>query len=260
MNYTKMFDRNIGVLSRDDQEKIRNIKVAIIGCGGMGGISAQIVARTGFGGVLVADPDKFEVVNINNQFTAFKSTMGKNKAAILGNFLRDTNPGMGVEVFEEGLTESNVERIVNSADIIFDCVDFNELYYSYILNKVARGGKKYVLAPQAIGYGCSVLVFDPNGMSLNEYLGLHEGMSKDEVNSIVVPPEKWSPIALTYIEDEVIQKVVMKTIPIPNIALAQTLAASIMVAEAIFIVLGKRKPITVPSIIAEDLLEKKLHM
>ncbi len=260
MNYSEMFDRNIGVLTQDEQIKIRNKKVAIIGCGGMGGISAQIIARTGIGGVAVADPDKFEVVNINNQYTAFKSTIGKNKATVLGDFLRDINPEMDVVTFEEGLNESNVKEIIDSSDIIFDCVDFNELYYSYILNEAARKSKKYVLAPQAIGYGCSVLVFDPNGMTLNDYLGLRDGMSREEVNSVIIPPEKWAPIELPYIENEIIEKVVTKKIPIPNIALAQTLAASMMSAEAIFILLGKRKPVVVPEIIAIDLLEKKLQM
>ena len=257
MKYNEMFDRNIGVFAKEEQQKLKTLKVAIIGCGGMGGVTAQIVVRTGIENITVADPDIFNVVNINNQFNAFLSTMGKNKAAVVASTIKDINPSSKVEVYEEGLTQENVGNLVEKVDIIFDCVDYNELYYSYILNKEARSKSKFTLAPQAIGYGCSVLIFDPSGVSFNEYLGLEDGMTKEQVDAVRIAQTKYAPITTSYIDPYLAQKVIGKEIPIPNIALAQTLAASIMVSEAIFILLKKRKPICVPEIIAIDLLDKK---
>jgi len=257
MNYYEMFDRNIGVFTQEEQSKLKGKKIGIMGCGGMGGISAQIIARTGIENMILADPEKFEVVNINNQFTAFKTTIGENKAKVTAKMVSAINPKINLEIYDEGLTDKNVENIVKSVNIIFDCIDYNALYYSYILNKSAKKEGKYVLAPQAIGYGASVLVFDPNSLSFNEYMGLNDNMSKEQIDNFIVAPDKYAPIIPSYIDKDIMQKVVNKSIPIPNIALAQTLATSIMVSEAIIILLNKRKPITVPNVIAIDLLENK---
>ena len=253
-----MFDRNIHVFSKEEQEKLKNSSVGIVGCGGMGGVSAQIVARSGVQKITVADPDIYNEVNINNQFNAFKSTLGKNKAEVVGKMLNDINPSIEVSVYKEGLMESNVKEIVKKSDIILDCVDYNELFCSYILSNEARKNNKYVLAPQAIGYGGSVLVFDPKGMSFIEYLDLKENMTRNDFKEIFVSPEKYAPIVPKYMSGEIVQKVVKREIPIPNIGLAQTLLSSMMVSEMIFILLNKRKPTTIPNIIALDLLEKKL--
>ncbi len=255
MNYWTMFDRNIGVISKDEQGVIKTKRIAILGSGGMGGISAHIAARTGFENFIIADPDKYEEVNINNQFCAFFSTMDKKKAEIVSNSIKDINPESKVDYYIDGVNDKNVEEIVMESDIIYDCIDYNELYYSYITNKFARKYKKYVLAPQAVGYGASVLIFDPEKTSFNEYLGLNEDMTKEEVDALNIPPEKYAPIIPSYLDGEIVNKVVNKSIPIPNIALAQTLAASIMVAESIFILLNKRKPIVVPKSIGIDLLD-----
>jgi len=46
--YELLFERNLGVFSERDQERIREAKIMIIGVGGMGGSLAIILARTGF--------------------------------------------------------------------------------------------------------------------------------------------------------------------------------------------------------------------
>ncbi|MDD5039981.1 MAG: ThiF family adenylyltransferase [Patescibacteria group bacterium] len=257
MEYDVMFARNIGIFSEKEQKTIRNLTIGVIGCGGMGSITAQIAARTGVESIILADPENYEAVNINNQFSAFEKTIGENKAQITARIVKGINSNIKVTPHKEGLNEKNVTEIVKQSDIIFDCIDYNELFFSYILTNEAKHQKKFVLAPQAIGYGASILIFDPNGISFNEYLGMHEGMSREEVGQIIIPPEKYAPILPDYINEEIISKTIQKRIPIPNIALAQTLAASIMVAEALFILLGKRKPVVVPNIIAIDLLLKK---
>lgn len=253
-----MFDRNIGVITQEQQSLIKSKTFAIIGCGGMGSAASMIVARTGIEGFILADPDKYEDVNINNQFHAYAHTMGRNKAEVTTEVVKTINPNVSVKTYPEGLTEENVENIVKDADIIFDCIDYNELFFSYLLAKHARNQGKYVLAPQAIGYGGSVVVFDPKGMSFNEHLGLDEGLKKEDFDSIIASPEKYASIIPKYIDKEIVKKTINREIPIPNIALAQTLAASIMVAEALFILLKLRKPTVAPKVIALDLLENKL--
>ena len=258
MQYLEMYDRNIGVFSVSEQNTIKALKVSIIGCGGMGGVAAQILARTGVENICIADPDKYEVVNINNQFNAYSNTIGKNKALVVKDCIEKINPDSNVRAYSEGLTENNVIEIVNRADIVFDCVDFNEIYYSYLVVNEARKQNKYVLAPQAIGYGGSVIVFDPHGMSINDYYGFSEGMNKAQVDKVNITPDKFTHVLPDYVDGEIVLKVMNKEIPIPNIALAQTLAASVMVSEALMIVLKKREPIVAPKVVSFDLLMKRI--
>lgn len=53
--YREMVNRNIGVISVEEQEKLRKSCVAVAGCGGMGGLSAEQLVRLGVGRVKIAD-------------------------------------------------------------------------------------------------------------------------------------------------------------------------------------------------------------
>ena len=57
--YTKAFERNIGWLTSQEQEKLRTSRVGIAGLGGAGGFQAQALARLGVGKFKIADPDVF---------------------------------------------------------------------------------------------------------------------------------------------------------------------------------------------------------
>lgn len=61
------FERNLGFLTLEEQERINNSVVAIAGAGGDGGLLALQFARLGVGEIRLADPDPFEAENINRQ-------------------------------------------------------------------------------------------------------------------------------------------------------------------------------------------------
>ena len=78
--YRQMIDRNIGVISAEEQERLRTSCFAVAGCGGMGGLSAEQFVRLGVGHVKIADFDTFAVHNLSRQCCSATSTNGKNKA------------------------------------------------------------------------------------------------------------------------------------------------------------------------------------
>jgi molybdopterin/thiamine biosynthesis adenylyltransferase len=253
MNYNEAFQRNIGVFTPEEQNKIKNLKVAIAGCGGMGGQAALQFVRIGVENFSVADFDVYNVVNINNQFNCNSETIGRNKASVVKEDLLKINPNAKVVAFEKGVKEENVEDFLKKADIVVDAIDYYNQKDSAVLHREAKKRGLYVFAPQAIGVGASLLVFDPEGVGIDEHLG------QESIDSSIIPAEKFSAYIPTYADPSVVESVVKNSGEyLPNIASAQTLGVSMLVGEALHFVLKGVKPVCVPNFFHIDLWDKKL--
>src|SRR5688572_3034414 len=77
--YEDAFKRNRGLITEEEQQKLRNSRVAIAGMGGVGGVHLITLARLGIGKFTIADPDVFDVPNFNRQYGATISNLGRNK-------------------------------------------------------------------------------------------------------------------------------------------------------------------------------------
>jgi tRNA A37 threonylcarbamoyladenosine dehydratase len=67
--YFDIFQRNIGIVTTDEQLKLQNSTVLIAGIGGVGGPSALTLARLGIGRLIVADFDTYSVSNLNESIS-----------------------------------------------------------------------------------------------------------------------------------------------------------------------------------------------
>ena len=56
----EIYARNYGVVTHEEQQKLTNAKVTVIGAGGVGGITLISLARMGFGNIQVVDMDEFD--------------------------------------------------------------------------------------------------------------------------------------------------------------------------------------------------------
>ena len=72
--------RRIGI---NGQKKIMKSSICIIGCGGLGTTTAQYLAMTGVGKMILIDFDNIELSNLNRQISFLETDIGKNKAEIL---------------------------------------------------------------------------------------------------------------------------------------------------------------------------------
>src|SRR5688572_27053803 len=91
-SYEEAFCRNLGLISREEQQKLRNSRVAIAGMGGVGGVHLLTLARLGIEKFTIADPDEFELANFNRQAGANIETLGQSKAGIMAAQARLINP------------------------------------------------------------------------------------------------------------------------------------------------------------------------
>ena len=66
-SYHAAFARNLGWVTRAEQDSLRGKRVAIAGMGGVGGVHLLTLARLGIGAFHIADFDTFDIANFNRQ-------------------------------------------------------------------------------------------------------------------------------------------------------------------------------------------------
>ena len=63
-DYWEMLKRQMPLISREEQEKFRDSRITVIGCGGLGGLTIEMLARLGVGELVVVDED--DKINFRN--------------------------------------------------------------------------------------------------------------------------------------------------------------------------------------------------
>ena len=171
-NYQQAFIRNLGWLTSEEQEKIKDAKIAIIGMGGVGGHHAHCLARVGFSHFVISDLDHFEVQNFNRQYAAKVSTLGKEKTRVIESELKDINPQCSVKTFPEGINQENMHVFLDGIDIICDGLDLYASDLRSPLYELAHKKGIFVVTAGPLGMGTSLMTFSPYGMSFNAYFDL----------------------------------------------------------------------------------------
>lgn len=167
----------------DDVRRLRAMRVALPGLGGVGGGHAQVLAEMGVGAFHLADFDTFDLVNFNRQFGATMSSLGRPKAEVTGELIRKANPAAEVEVtlFREGIQPENIGAFLKDVDVVVDGIEFFAIGVRRMLYKACRERRIPVIHAGPIGYGATVLVFAPDGPSFDEYFRIDDGMTRAEM-------------------------------------------------------------------------------
>lgn len=171
-NYEEAFSRNIGWVTKEEQQILKNTKVAIGGLGGVGGDHTIVLTRLGIGNFHISDLDDYDVPNFNRQAGANMSTLGKAKAAVMEETIKGINPEASVKNFDKGIDEDNLEDFLEGVDLYVDSLD---IFCLDIRRKVFRrcyekGIPTITAAP--MGMGTAFLVFMPGKMSFDEYFAI----------------------------------------------------------------------------------------
>ncbi len=173
--YATWTSRNTGFLGQDVQQKIRRARVLVAGCG-LGSVIAEVLARTGFTEITVADGDSVDVHNLNRQLFDF-SDVGGNKAERLAARLCAIHPDIHARALPCMLDGGNIPALMEEIDVIVDSIDFLDASAILALHSEARRRGIPIISPVAAGWGSAALVFDPNkgGASLHDLVGLKDG-------------------------------------------------------------------------------------
>ncbi|MFX1299403.1 MAG: ThiF family adenylyltransferase [Promethearchaeota archaeon] len=137
------------VVLRDVGEKglqrIQKSKVAVIGIGGLGSISATKLVTLGIEQLRIVDPDVVDATNLQRQFLYREKDIGKPKVHLAARRLQPLNPEVTIEPIEVQLTKDTVNDLIKDMDVIIDGLD--HFATRYILNDACcRNNVPYIFA------------------------------------------------------------------------------------------------------------------
>ncbi len=117
------YARNIPALTEEECLILRNKRVLVVGCGGLGGHIIDQLARIGIGFLRVADGDVFEPSNLNRQLLSRIPLLGVSKAKAAAEHISKINPDIEAEAIEDFMTSQNVHGLTAGCDIVIDALD-----------------------------------------------------------------------------------------------------------------------------------------
>lgn len=178
-DYDSAFSRNIGWTTPEEQQLLRQKKIAIAGCGGVGGIHTLTLARLGVGRFALADFDSFGIENFNRQVGATMQSIGKPKLATLQQMLLDINPTAELSSFADGVFQHNVDEFLDGVDLYVDSLDFFALEARMAVFAACHEKGIPAITAAPLGMGTAFLCFMPGKMSFEQYFGM-QGVSQSE--------------------------------------------------------------------------------
>ncbi|OGM12702.1 hypothetical protein A3A76_04275 [Candidatus Woesebacteria bacterium RIFCSPLOWO2_01_FULL_39_23] len=245
IDYKTLFSRNIGILKEEEQEKIKNTKVAILGCGGGSEIARQMV-QSGFVSLKLADMDTVAPHNLNRQFY-FQKDIGKKKTHALDENLRMINPNITTEILDQGVNTNNIEEIVYKSDLIIDAIPQDTALREEMLlaREVRKSNNKYLLYFMDIVWGAKALIFSKTSQTLEEFYGLEPNCELYKLDKLSIE-KRFS----SYLENASSDMIRVGNMMYkrelnyyPQMALTVSLAGSVVATMCIFLIMGKKIPL-----------------
>lgn len=117
------YQRNRKTITTLLQRKLLQSKVAVIGCGGLGGYIIEELARLGVGTIEAIDPDIFEEHNLNRQILCKVSDLGKPKAKVAKTRVKAINPAIKVIPIVKPFSQENGIELLKGMDVVVDALD-----------------------------------------------------------------------------------------------------------------------------------------
>lgn len=105
-------------------ERFRQAHVCVVGIGGVGGWTAEALARSAIGRLTLIDPDHLAESNVNRQIHALTPALGQSKCAAMAARIAGINPLCQVTQVEAFLTPENAgDLLAGDFDYVVDAID-----------------------------------------------------------------------------------------------------------------------------------------
>ncbi len=146
-------------IGREGQDRIRSSRVLVVGCGALGSVTSEMLARGGVGRLTVVDRDFVEWSNLQRQslYTEADAEQGLPKAFAAERALRAVNSDIQVRGLVDDLTFENIDALCGETDLIVDGSDNFEV--RFLINDFAvREGIPWVYGAAVGSYGLAMAV------------------------------------------------------------------------------------------------------
>ena len=118
------FSRTQLLYGEEAIKKLSGSRVAVFGIGGVGGYVCEALVRSGVGHFDLIDDDKVCLTNLNRQILATRKTVGKYKAEVMAERMREINPDVDIRIHKCFFLPENADDFkFDEYDYVVDAVD-----------------------------------------------------------------------------------------------------------------------------------------
>ena len=254
--YEEAFKRNFGFLTKAEQDVLRKTRVAVAGLGGTGFVQVDTLARLGIEAFHLADPDNYEMSNFNRQRGANMATIGRRKADVTGETVAGINPEANVRLFYEGVSEATIGPFLEGVDIVIDSLDFYCFKERFLLYRAARERGLWVLTAPPLGFGFTLIMFDPKGMAFEEYFGFSPDDSLEDLTVSLVAGIAPQPFFFEYLDRSGLSFGEKR---LPSVSPAPMMLAGVIATEIVNLLTQKYPPLPAPIMFQFDAMLHRYH-
>ncbi|HEY6330364.1 MAG TPA: ThiF family adenylyltransferase [Blastocatellia bacterium] len=154
-------------IGRDGQDRLAASHAVIIGCGALGAVQAETLARAGVGRLTVIDRDFVEESNLQRQIMFEESDARQRlpKAIAAARRINRVNSRVEVDPLVVDVSYENVEDLIRGADIVLDGTDNFET--RFLINDAAIKLRVPWVYGAAVGsYGVTMTILPGDGPCL----------------------------------------------------------------------------------------------
>lgn len=210
----RRFDRAARLFSEPGLHRLLQSRVVVVGVGGVGSFTAEALARSAVGSLVLVDFDRVCVTNTNRQLHAMQGTIGKRKVDVMAERLRLIHPTGAVEPIAQFYNASNRDEVLfGQIDFVVDAIDNLSAKADLVATCLKRGipvvssmGAAARIDPTAVRVSdLSETYKDPFAAALRKILRSEHGLEFDKntplgVPAVFSPEEATPPAALQYDE------------------------------------------------------------
>lgn len=118
------FSRTELAIGKEGIAALKNSTVAVLGVGGVGSFTAEALARSGVGRLVLVDKDDVDITNLNRQLHALLSTVGRSKVELMQERIADINSDCEVIALKMFYTEDTYKQFFSyGLDYVVDACD-----------------------------------------------------------------------------------------------------------------------------------------
>lgn len=161
MNFHSFYSRQMKLpeIGVKGQKQLQQAKCLVVGAGGLGSSALSYLAASGIGTIGISDGDLLEESNLHRQVLYSSKDIGKQKAELAAQRLRDLNPLIEVISHPFRCTYENAEFLFSSYDLILDCTD--SFRTKFLLNDAAYLLKKPLIRASLYQFEGELQVYLP---------------------------------------------------------------------------------------------------
>ena len=163
------FEKNLAIFTPAEKDLLKEKKVLVAGCGGLGGSIIELLARSGIGHLVLVDMDVFEPSNMNRQILCTADTLSKGKAETAAARVLSINPEADVLAVDQMLCADNAPGLVRDCDIVIDALD--SVASRLMLEEACAAENKYLIHGAVNGWALQIGVCPPGSGMLNDLYG-----------------------------------------------------------------------------------------